>query len=118
MYIHMPTGETGLGKSTLINTLFRAKISRTSATPGPHAIPHTTEVMSVSHGESLYVWGGGGGVWGGWGGGILHVHLYSTYLYNDLHSDRQGFQKYFVLYLCMFFVFMFIFVCVYVYLCL
>ena len=44
------TGETGLGKSTLINTLFRAKISRTAATPGPHSIPPTTEVMSVSHG--------------------------------------------------------------------
>ena len=49
-HTHGTTGETGLGKSTLINTLFRAKISRSSATPGPHAIPPTTEVMSVSHG--------------------------------------------------------------------
>lgn len=42
-------GESGLGKSTLINTLFRSKISRTSCTPGPHAIPTTTEVDSVCH---------------------------------------------------------------------
>ena len=27
-------GESGLGKSTLINTLFRSKISRTACTPG------------------------------------------------------------------------------------
>ena len=44
-------GESGLGKSTLVNTLFKSKISRTSCTPGPHIIPRTTEVNSVSHGE-------------------------------------------------------------------
>lgn len=44
-------GESGLGKSTLINTLFKSKISRTSCTPGPHIIPKTTEVNSVSHGR-------------------------------------------------------------------
>ncbi|XP_003384519.1 PREDICTED: neuronal-specific septin-3-like [Amphimedon queenslandica] len=42
-------GESGLGKSTLVNTLFKSKISRTSCTPGPHIIPKTTEVNSVSH---------------------------------------------------------------------
>lgn len=45
------TGETGLGKSTLINTLFKSKISRTSCTPPPHTIPQTVEISSVSHGE-------------------------------------------------------------------
>ena len=44
-------GESGLGKSTLVNTLFKAKISRTSCTPPPHPIPQTVEVSSVSHGE-------------------------------------------------------------------
>ena len=45
------SGESGLGKSTLVNTLFKSKISRTACTPGPHPIPSTTEVNSVSHGE-------------------------------------------------------------------
>ena len=45
----MVVGESGLGKSTLVNTLFKRKISRTSCTPGPHVIPQTTEVTSVSH---------------------------------------------------------------------
>ena len=44
-------GESGLGKSTLVNTLFKSKISRTACTPGPHPIPSTTEVNSVSHGK-------------------------------------------------------------------
>jgi len=45
----MVVGESGLGKSTLVNTLFKSKISRTACTPGPHPIPSTTEVNSVSH---------------------------------------------------------------------
>ena len=45
----MVVGESGLGKSTLVNTLFKSKISRTSCTPGPHPIPRTTEISSVSH---------------------------------------------------------------------
>lgn len=45
----MLVGESGLGKSTLVNTLFKSKIARTSCTPGPHVIPKTTEVNSVSH---------------------------------------------------------------------
>ena len=44
-------GETGLGKSTLINTLFKSKISRSTCTPPPHPVPRTTEVNSVSHGK-------------------------------------------------------------------
>ena len=49
--LRLPAGESGLGKSTLVNTLFKSKISRTSCTPGPHIIPKTTEVNSVSHGR-------------------------------------------------------------------
>ncbi|KAL3219448.1 hypothetical protein MRX96_030391, partial [Rhipicephalus microplus] len=49
--------RSGLGKSTLINTLFKANISRRSCTkkgsegtePAPYIIPKTTEVKSVSH---------------------------------------------------------------------
>lgn len=47
----MVVGESGLGKSTMINTLFRSKLSRPSCTPGAHQIPATTEVNSVSHGK-------------------------------------------------------------------
>ncbi|XP_064478921.1 neuronal-specific septin-3-like isoform X2 [Ornithodoros turicata] len=48
-------GRSGLGKSTLINTLFKANISRRSCakksqdTPSPYIIPKTTEVKSISH---------------------------------------------------------------------
>lgn len=50
-------GRSGLGKSTLINTLFKANISRRSCTKKgseavdtvPYVIPKTTEVKSVSH---------------------------------------------------------------------
>jgi len=45
----MVVGESGLGKSTLVNTLFKSKISRSTCTPGPHPIPRTTEINSVSH---------------------------------------------------------------------
>lgn len=52
-------GRSGLGKSTLINTLFKANISRRTCTKKgseameavPYSIPKTTEVKSVSHGE-------------------------------------------------------------------
>ena len=49
----MVVGESGLGKSTMINTLFRSKLSRPTCTPGAHQIPATTEVNSVSHGMIL-----------------------------------------------------------------
>lgn len=42
-------GESGLGKSTLINTLFKARISRSTCTPPQDDIPKTTQVNSVSH---------------------------------------------------------------------
>lgn len=44
-------GESGLGKSTLVNTLFKSRISRQTCTPGPHEVPRTIEVNSVSHGK-------------------------------------------------------------------
>ena len=50
-------GESGLGKSTMVNTLFRSKISRTSCVVGPHPIPSTTEVNSVCHGSCVHVTG-------------------------------------------------------------
>ncbi|KAH8023032.1 hypothetical protein HPB51_010808 [Rhipicephalus microplus] len=54
-------GRSGLGKSTLINTLFKANISRRSCTkkgsegtePAPYIIPKTTEVKSVSHDSGI-----------------------------------------------------------------
>ena len=49
----MVVGESGLGKSTMINTLFRSKLSRPTCTPDAHQIPATTEVNSVSHGMIL-----------------------------------------------------------------
>lgn len=48
-------GRSGLGKSTLINTLFKANISRRSSlkkgqdAPLPYIIPKTIEVKSISH---------------------------------------------------------------------
>lgn len=42
-------GSSGLGKSTLVNTLFKSKLSRTSAIPISGEIPKTVEIKSVSH---------------------------------------------------------------------
>lgn len=50
MLVFVHVGESGLGKSTMVNTLFRSKISRTACVVGPHPIPSTTEVNSVCHG--------------------------------------------------------------------
>ncbi|XP_014457381.1 septin-9 isoform X1 [Alligator mississippiensis] len=46
----MVVGQSGLGKSTLINTLFKSKISRKSVQPTPEErIPKTIEIKSVTH---------------------------------------------------------------------
>ncbi|XP_071505235.1 neuronal-specific septin-3-like isoform X2 [Diadema setosum] len=51
----MVVGASGLGKSTLVNTLFKAKISRRSCAEAegteecPPPIPKTVEVKSISH---------------------------------------------------------------------
>lgn len=48
----LPLGQSGLGKSTLMNTLFKSKVSRKSAQPDPEErIPKTIEIKSISHGE-------------------------------------------------------------------
>lgn len=44
----MVVGESGLGKTTLVNTLFRSPIARTEA-GGPQPSPKTTEVHTVTH---------------------------------------------------------------------
>ncbi|XP_058496605.1 septin 9b isoform X1 [Solea solea] len=46
----MVVGQSGLGKSTLMNTLFKSKVSRKSVQPNPEErIPKTIEIKSISH---------------------------------------------------------------------
>ncbi|XP_040845811.1 septin-9 isoform X5 [Ochotona curzoniae] len=46
----MVVGQSGLGKSTLINTLFKSKISRKSVQPAAEErIPKTVEIKSITH---------------------------------------------------------------------
>lgn len=46
----MAVGQSGLGKSTLVNTLFKSKVSRKSCTPNyEEKIPKTVKLHSVSH---------------------------------------------------------------------
>ncbi|XP_062361939.1 septin-9 [Cinclus cinclus] len=46
----MVVGQSGLGKSTLINTLFKSKISRKSLQPAAEErIPKTIEIKSITH---------------------------------------------------------------------
>lgn len=50
------TGQSGLGKSTLMNTLFKSKVSRKSVQPNPEErIPKTIEIKSISHGWPLFI---------------------------------------------------------------
>jgi len=48
----MVVGESGLGKTTLVDTLFRGKISSRSseAGEGPKPLPQTTAIHNVTHG--------------------------------------------------------------------
>lgn len=49
--ICFPLGQSGLGKSTLMNTLFKSKVSRKSVQPDPEErIPKTIDIKSISHG--------------------------------------------------------------------
>ena len=53
-------GQSGLGKSTLINTLFKSKISRKSVQPpSEERIPKTIEIKSITHGERAPARAGG-----------------------------------------------------------
>ncbi|XP_061830282.1 septin 9a isoform X2 [Nerophis lumbriciformis] len=46
----MVVGQSGLGKSTLMNTLFKSKVSRKSVmATGQEKIPKTIEIKSISH---------------------------------------------------------------------
>ncbi|KAM9770483.1 septin 9b isoform 3-T3 [Menidia menidia] len=46
----MVVGQSGLGKSTLMNTLFKSKVSRKSVQPNlEERIPKTIEIKSISH---------------------------------------------------------------------
>ncbi|XP_062930412.1 septin-9-like isoform X1 [Mobula hypostoma] len=45
----MVVGQSGLGKSTLINTLFKSKVSRKSIEGNEERIPQTVEMKSISH---------------------------------------------------------------------
>lgn len=46
-------GQSGLGKSTLVNTLFKSKVSRKSCTPEyEEKIPKTVKLHKISHGWS------------------------------------------------------------------
>ncbi|KAK0150824.1 Septin-9 [Merluccius polli] len=46
----MVVGQSGLGKSTLMNTLFKSKVSRKSAlATAQEKIPKTVEIKSISH---------------------------------------------------------------------
>lgn len=49
-----PLGQSGLGKSTMVNTLFKSKVSRKSACPAyEERIPKTVQLLSVAHGKGL-----------------------------------------------------------------
>ncbi|XP_048349574.1 septin-12 isoform X2 [Sphaerodactylus townsendi] len=46
----MVVGQSGLGKSTMVNTLFKSKVSRKSSCPGyEERIPKTVQLLSVTH---------------------------------------------------------------------
>lgn len=48
----MPSGQSGLGKSTMVNTLFKSKVSRKASQPGQEEhIPKTVQLQSVTHGK-------------------------------------------------------------------
>ena len=46
------TGQSGLGKSTMVNTLFKSKVSRKASQPSQEErIPKTVQLQSVTHGK-------------------------------------------------------------------
>lgn len=52
----MCAGQSGLGKSTLMNTLFKSKVSRKSFLgTAEEKIPKTIEIKSISHGKATHL---------------------------------------------------------------
>ncbi|XP_075021942.1 septin-12 isoform X1 [Calonectris borealis] len=46
----MVVGQSGLGKSTMVNTLFKSKVSRKASQPGQEErIPRTVQLQSITH---------------------------------------------------------------------
>ncbi|KAM6196839.1 septin-12 [Sarcoramphus papa] len=46
----MVVGQSGLGKSTMVNTLFKSKVSRKASQPGQEeCIPKTVQLQSITH---------------------------------------------------------------------
>jgi len=45
----MVVGGSGLGKSTLVNTIFKSKVSRSTCKPEDYTTPKTVEIKSISH---------------------------------------------------------------------
>lgn len=54
--LSLTPGQSGLGKSTLVNTLFKSQVSRRSTGwSRDEKIPKTVEIKSVSHGKSILI---------------------------------------------------------------
>lgn len=48
----LAAGQSGLGKSTLVNTLFKSQVSRkASSWNREEKIPKTVEIKAIGHGE-------------------------------------------------------------------
>lgn len=52
------TGQTGLGKSTLINTIFASHLIDSKGRLAPdEPVRSTTEIQTVSHSKGMWIWG-------------------------------------------------------------
>lgn len=50
-------GQSGLGKSTLVNTLFKSQVSRkSSGWSREEKIPKTVEIKAIGHGKSQEIY--------------------------------------------------------------
>lgn len=59
------SGQSGLGKSTLVNTLFKSQVSRkASSWNREEKIPKTVEIKAIGHGEGVRARRGDGAYWG------------------------------------------------------
>uniref|UniRef100_A0A3B4YYV8 Septin 12 n=1 Tax=Seriola lalandi dorsalis TaxID=1841481 RepID=A0A3B4YYV8_SERLL len=90
----MVVGQSGLGKSTLVNTLFKSKVSRKSCTPSyEEKICKTVKLHSVSHGESTHTHTythTHTGLEQSWEPIVKYVNeQYEKYLREELHVNRK-----------------------------